>query len=192
MAVMCLSLAAVVWVAYAVSKYVYHDHTIVFPWRHGRGWYKKEVVYITAAVVIAYFLLPFYFTSTGAYFNWSVEPGVSNIIRLFIGTNALAIWDELFFICVCLSILRKHLPFMWANAVQATLWTAFLYELGFRGWGPIMIFLFAFLQGLVFRKTESLVYVISIHLAVDILLFLVLIQLHHPNWLTIFPIGAYN
>ncbi|MEK7153879.1 MAG: CPBP family glutamic-type intramembrane protease, partial [Patescibacteria group bacterium] len=120
------------------------------------------------------------------YLNWSVELDPSHIIRLFLGTNALGIWDEVFFVGVCLALLRQHMPFIWANCIQATLWTAFLYELGFRGWGPFAVFFFALSQGYIFKRSKSFLYIITVHLTIDFILFLVLIHLHHPEHLRIF------
>ena len=171
---------------YLVSHFVYKENLIQFQWHHGRNWYKTEILYIVLTAVISYFLLPFYLKSSGAYINWSVEPGISNIIRLFVGTNALGIWDELFFICTVLGILRKYLPFFLANSIQAILFTSFLFELGFTGWGPLMIYPFALLQGYIFQKTDSLLYVITIHLTLDLILFLALIHAHHPTWIPLF------
>ena len=111
---------------------------------------------------------------------------LAGISLLFIGTNALGIWDELFFIITVLALLRRHLPFFWANAIQAVLFTAFLYELGFRGWAPLAIYPFALLQGIVFKKTHNLLYIIAIHLTIDFVLFLALINAHHPHLVDIF------
>lgn len=183
---MGLALALAVCIPYVATRYIYKDHVLTFPWHHGRKWYRKEVGYIVFTAAISYFLLPFYLRNTGAYLNWSVEPGVGNIFRLFLGTNALGIWDELFFVCTVLSLLRKYFSFFWANMAQSVLFTSFLFELGFTGWGPIMIFIFALLQGYVFNKTHSLLYVITIHLTLDFVLFLALIEAHHPTWLPIF------
>lgn len=173
-------------VPYFASRYIYKDYLVRFSFHHGRKWYKKEIFYILVTAIISYFLLPFYLKSTGAYLNWSVEPGLSNIFRLFVGTNVLGIWDELFFISTVLGILRRFLSFSWANILQSILFTSFLYELGFTGWGFIMIFIFALIQGFVFRRTESLLYVITIHLTLDFILFLALINAHHPSWMPIF------
>lgn len=173
-------------IPYFVSRYIYKDRLVRFQFHHGRKWYKKEILYVLTTAIISYFLLPFYLKNTGAYLNWSVEPGLDNIIRLFIGTNALGIWDELFFVSTVLGILRRFLPFSWANFLQSILFTSFLYELGFTGWGFIMIFIFALIQGVVFKKTESLLYVITIHLTLDFILFLSLIEAHHPTWMPIF------
>jgi membrane protease YdiL (CAAX protease family) len=159
---------------------------ISFPFRTGRKWYWKEIAYILFAGAASYLLIPYYLGTTGSYVNWSVTLEPSFIVRLFMGTNGLGIWDELFFVGICLALLRKHVPFWWANLAQATMWTAFLYELGFRGWGPIPIFIFALSQGVVFKNTKSLLYIITIHLTIDFVLFLTLIHLHHPQYLNIF------
>ena len=180
------ALLAALLIPYFTSRYLYKDHLVRFRFHHGRQWYKKEIAYILLTVIIAYFLLPFYLSNTGAYLSWTVEPGINFLTRLFIGTNALGIWDELFFVSTVLGIFRRFLSFHWANLAQATLFTSFLYELGFTGWGFIMIFLFALIQGLVFRKTDSLFYVISIHLALDLVLYFALIHSHHPTWLPVF------
>ncbi len=179
-------LAATVLIPYFVSNRWLVHHPITFPFRTGRKWYKKEIAYIALAAVGSYLLLPYYLASTGSYLNWSVQLDPSHIVRLFMGTNGLGIWDELFFVGVCLALLRTWLPFIWANLAQATMWTTFLYELGFRGWGPIPIFIFALSQGIVFKNTKSLLYIITVHLTIDLMLFLVLIHLHHPQYLNIF------
>ena len=179
-------LAATVLVPWLISNRWFPDRPITFPFRTGRRWYAKEIAYIAFAAVASYLILPYYLGNTGSYLNWSVELDPSHIVRLFIGTNALGIWDELFFVGVCLALLRKVVPFFWANLAQATMWTAFLYELGFRGWGPFAVFFFAITQGVVFKNTKSLLYIITIHLTIDLMLFLVLIHLHHPAYLRIF------
>lgn len=181
---MGFTLLLAVLIPYIVSRFVYKEHLVRFQFHHGRYWYKTEIFYVFFTIVVSYFLLPFYLKNTGAYLNWSVPPGTENIIRFFIGTNALGIWDELFFVSTVLGILRRFLPFLVANLVQAVLFTSFLYELGFIGWGFIMIYCFAVLQGYIFRKTDSLFYIISIHLAIDLVLFLALVEAHHPDWFT--------
>ncbi len=185
-AVMGTTLTASILVPYLVSRFIYKDYQIKFPFHHGRKWYKSEVAYIAFAGVMAYLILPFYLVNSGAYINWPSDTDTSSIIRLFIGTNALGIWDELFFIGVVFGLLRQYFPFIWANIFQAVLWTSFLYELGFTGWGPPAIFIFALLQGIVYRRTESFLYIVAIHLTVDLFLFLALIHSHHSNLINIF------
>lgn len=185
MAAMGLLLAAAVLVPYVIVRFVYKDKTIRFPVsRH--TWTKGHLAYLGLALVLSYLLLPFWMSATGQYHNWTVEADPLHLILLFIGTNSLGIWDELFFIITVLALLRTQLVFWQANLVQAVLFTSFLYELGFRSWAPLLIFPFALLQGIVFRKTENLVYVIAIHLTLDLVLYLALINAHHPDLLPIF------
>ncbi len=185
---MGFALGLAIAIPYVVSKYIYKDGVITFKFHHGRRWYRTEIAYVFLTAIIAYFLLPFLLKDTESYKNWTVDTATQDLIRLFIGTNVLGIWDELFFVSTILGILRRYFNFALANLSQAVLFTSFLYELGFRGWAFIVIFIFALIQGYIFKKTESLFYVITIHLTLDLILYLVLIHLHHPEWLRIFPI----
>ena len=184
--VMGTTLVLAVAIPYFVSRYIYKDYVVRFRFHHGRRWFRSEVLWIFGTGLIAYFLLPFYLSDTGAYLNWTVDPGISNILRFFAGTNGLGIWDELFFVSTVLGILRRYFPFLIANLTQAVLFTSFLYELGFTGWGPLMLYPFALIQGFVFRKTESLFYIITIHLTYDLVLFFALLNAHHPDWAPFF------
>ncbi|HUC20758.1 MAG TPA: hypothetical protein VMR98_04670, partial [Candidatus Polarisedimenticolaceae bacterium] len=143
MAIMAAALSLALIVPYCVSRFVYGDYRVRFPFHHGRSWYKTEIAYILVTAAVSYLLIPFYLVATGAYMNWPSAADASSIVRLFMGTNALGIWDELFFISTVLGLLRHHFKFYLANLFQAVLFTAFLYELGFRGWGPVLIFIFA-------------------------------------------------
>lgn len=153
---MGVALGLAVGLPFFFSQYIFKDKFIAYKFHHGRDWYKSEIFYILLTVVIAYFLIPFYLKDTGAYLNWTVEPGFSNILRFFIGTNALGIWDELFFVNTVLGTLRRFFAFPLANLFQSILFTSFLYELGFTGWGYIVIFLFALIQGYMFKKPSHL------------------------------------
>lgn len=139
---------------------------------------KRDYAYAAFAIGMAYLLLPFYLRTTGVYLNWPAARTPEEIFLLFLGTNALGFWDELFFICTVLALLRTVLPFRWANLAQAVLFSSFLFALGFRSWGIFFIFLFALFQGIVFRRTQSLSYVLFIHLGIDFILFLTLLHLH--------------
>lgn len=186
---MSLTLCLALIIPFVMSKYLWRDSAIRYRWHHGRAWYRTEILYVVTTAVLAYFILPLYLKNTGAYLNWTVEPGVSHLVRLFLGTQALGFWDELFFVCTVLGLLRRHLSFPIANIIQSILFTSFLYELGFTGWGFAMIFIFALIQGFVFKKTDSLLYVITIHLTLDVVLFLALLWAHHPTWMPIFLVG---
>ena len=87
--------------------------------------------------------------------------------------NAVGTWDELFFICTCFVLLRRHFPLWQANLLQAVIFVSFLWELGYRAWGPLLTIPFALLQGWLFAKTRSLGYVLTVHLLFDAMVFLV-------------------
>ncbi|WP_437584486.1 CPBP family glutamic-type intramembrane protease [Paramicrobacterium sp. CJ85] len=179
-------LAAAVLIPYCISRWVYRDHTVRFPVATGVRWTTVEYVYLICVVVLGWVILPLYMIPTGVYQNWPAADDPSLIARLFLGTNGLGIWDELFFICTCFALLRRHLPMWQANLVQAIMFTSFLWELGFRAWGPLLIFPFALVQGWIFSRTKSLSYVVSVHLLFDFVLFLVLLHAHTRHWLPIF------
>jgi membrane protease YdiL (CAAX protease family) len=183
---MGLVLSAALLLPFIITRYILKDHAVDFRWHHGRRWLRAETFYVVGTALGAYFFLPYYLTNSGAYLNWSVENTADSITRLFIGTNVLGLWDELFFVNTILGLLRRYLPFWQANLLQAVLFTSFLFELGFTGWGPLVIYPFALSQGYIFRKTNSLLYVITIHLTLDFVLFLALLNAHHPELADIF------
>lgn len=183
---MGLPLTLAIAVPYLVMRYVYKETGIIEYPLSKHSFTKSQVGYIVLALIISYLILPFWMQSTDGYMNWTVETNPSSLFVLFLGTNALGIWDELFFIVTVLALMRQHMPFWVANIVQASLFTAFLYELGFRGWAPYLILPFALSQGLVFKYTQNLVYIIAIHLTIDFILYLALINAHHPELINIF------
>ena len=170
---------------YLVTRYVYKEGTIRYPIpRH--TWTRSHLGYLALTAGLAYLILPFWMASTGSYVYWETKLEPFHLTLMFLGVNVVGIWDELFFIVTCLAIFRRHMPFVWANIIQATLFVSFLYELGFRGWAPLFLIPFALLQGYVFKKTENLLYVIAIHLTLDFVLYLALINAHFPEVLDIF------
>jgi len=173
-------------IPYSVSRFVFKDHAVRFPVRTGQAWTRAEKWYLPAVVVLGYALLPAYMISTGVYRNWPAVSEPDGIIRLFLGTNVLGIWDELFFICTVFVLLRRHLPVAQANVLQAVLFTSFLWELGFHAWAPLFIFPFALVQAFIFTRTKSLSYIVCVHLLFDLVLFLVLIHAHNRAWIDIF------
>jgi len=179
-------LALAVLVPYLGSRYVFKDHVVRFPIRTGQKWTRLEKGYLVAVVGLGYLILPLYFIGTGAYKNWPAVSAPDELARLFVGVNAVGIWDELFFICTCFALLRRHFPMWQANLLQAVIFTSFLWELGYKGWGPLMTFPFALLQAWTFSKTKSLTYVVCVHLIFDLVVYLVLVHAHNPEWLRIF------
>lgn len=184
--IMGLGIFTVVAFPYYVSRFIYKNRAVTFNFGFKRGWGKLEVTYLAVSIFLAYLILPFYLKNTGAYTNWVFEPTFNSIARIFIGINVVGVWDELFFINVTYGILKRHLSFAWANIIQAIMFSTILYHFGFIQWGFAMIFVFALLQGYIYRKTRSLLYVIIVHLSVDFILFLALLNAHYPNWVPIF------
>ncbi|MBD3943340.1 CPBP family intramembrane metalloprotease [Microbacterium sp. NEAU-LLC] len=178
-----LALGGAVAVPYVLTRWVYRDRAIRFPWRGGGRWTTFQWVWLAAVLVLGWLILPFYFITSGVYLNWPVVDTPELIARLFVGVGAVGIWDELFFICTCFALLRRHFPFWQANVLQAVVFVSFLWELGYQAWGPLLTIPFALLQGFIFMKTRSLAYVVTVHLLFDAVVFLVLVHAHNPGLL---------
>ncbi|WP_186814787.1 CPBP family intramembrane glutamic endopeptidase [Cellulomonas terrae] len=181
-----LALGLAVIVPTLLSSRVFHDDKIHFPVRTGRRWDRWQALYLVAVAFAAYLILPAYFLGSGVWQNWPDLDGTGDVLRLFVGVNAVGIWDELFFICVVLALLRPHFPFWLANLLQATVFVSFLWELGYREWGPLLTIPFALIQGWIFRRTTSLTYVVAVHLLFDLFVFMVLVHAHDPSMFDIF------
>ena len=178
-----LALGGAVVVPYVVSRWVYRDRAIAFPWRGGGRWGALHWSWLVAVLVLGWLILPFYFITSGVYRNWPVVDTPELIARLFVGVGAVGIWDELFFICTCFALLRRHFPDALANVLQSIVFVSFLWDLGYRAWGPVLTIPFALLQGFIFMKTHSLAYVVTVHLLFDAVVFAVLVHAHNPGML---------
>lgn len=187
MAAMGTALALAVIVPWVIGRFVYRERIIRFPMLTGRKWSLAAKLYLPGVVLLGYFILPVYLIGSGAYLNWPDASGDPSVFwRLFIGVNSVGIWDELFFICTTYTLLRQHFPNWLANILQAVIFTSFLWEIGYTGWGPLLTFPFALLQGYTFTLTKSFSYVVSVHLLFDLVLFLALVHAHNRDWLAIF------
>ena len=178
-----LALGGAVVVPYVLSRWVYRDHAIRFPWRGGGRWRPWQWAWLGAVLVLGWLILPFYFITSGVYLNWPVVDTPDLIARLFVGVGAVGIWDELFFICTCFVLLRRHFADATANVLQAVVFVSFLWELGYRAWGPVLTIPFALLQAIIFLRTKSLGYVVTVHLLFDAVVFAVLVHAHNPGLL---------
>jgi membrane protease YdiL (CAAX protease family) len=176
-----VALGAAVAVPYVISRWLYRDHAVRFPWRGGGRWTAFQWTWLGAVLVLGWLILPFYFITSGVYLNWPVVDTPDLIARLFVGVGAVGIWDELFFICTCFALLRRHFPFWQANVLQAVVFVSFLWELGYQAWGPLLTIPFALLMGWIFMRTRSLAYVVTVHLLFDAVVFLVLVHAHNPG-----------
>lgn len=179
-------LSASVLVPYALSRWVYRDHAIRFPARKGQKWSRLEIGWLAFVVIVGWLVLPRYFFYSGAYLNWPAVITPSEIARLFVGVNAVGIWDELFFICTVFTLLHRHFSFWPANIVTSIIFVSFLWELGYRSWAPFITIPFALVQAVIFTRTKSLPYTVTVHLLFDAVVFLSIVHAHHPQALPIF------
>lgn len=181
-----VTLTGAVVLPYAISRWVYREDVIRFPVGTGNRWSRFEYGYLALVVVGGYLILPVYFLGSGAYRNWPVVDTADEIARLFVGVNGVGLWDELFFVCTVFALLRRHFPFWQANLLQAVVFVSFLWELGYRGWGPLLTVPFALLQGYIFQRTRSLPYVVTVHLTFDVIIFGILVHAYNPGLADVF------
>ena len=180
------ALALAVLVPLAIDRFVYRRDAIRFPWRTGRPWPRAEKAYIVLVPLLGWAILPFYFIRSGAYQNWPELTETDQLFRFFVGVNGVGTWDELFFICTCFALLLRHFPAWQANLLQAAIFVSFLWELGYRSWGPALTIPFALLQGLIFVRTGSLTLVLIVHLLFDAIVFMAIVHANVPSLFAIF------
>jgi len=181
-AIFALSAAA----PYVLSRWVFRDRAVCYPWQGTWPWSPIQWGYLGLVLVAGWLLLPFYFITTGVYMNWPAVHEWHEILRLFIGVNAVGTWDELFFICAVLAIFVRHIPIWQANILQTVVFVSFLWELGYQSWGPVLTIPFALLQGWLFTRTKSLAYVLTVHLLFDLIVFLVIVHARNDGAVPIF------
>ncbi|HEY9366716.1 MAG TPA: CPBP family intramembrane glutamic endopeptidase [Agromyces sp.] len=178
-------LGLAVLVPYVISRFVYREHVIRFPWRTGRRWNRTQWLYLIFVTLAGWLILPFYFITSGVYTNWPTVTEPDTIARLFVGVAAVGTWDELFFICTVFVLLRRHFPSWQANLLQSIVFVSFLWELGYQSWGPLLTIPFALIQGYTFKLTKSLTYVFVVHMLFDAVVFAVIVYAH-TGWPAIF------
>lgn len=183
---MGLVLTASVAIPYATSRWLYRDHAVTFPTRTKHRWTRLQWGWLAFVLVVGWLVLPRYFLGSGAYLNWPAVTTPSEIGRLFLGVNAVGIWDELFFICTVFTLLRRHFAFWPANLATSAIFVSFLWELGYREWAPFITVPFALVQAIIFTRTKSLPYTVTVHLLFDLVVFLSIVHAHHRDALPIF------
>lgn len=153
-------------------------------------WRRADVIYTILSIPLAWLVLKSYEWGNRFLFDdelfrhWVLppEPDAGAIRRLFIGINLVGIWDELFFVNTCFALLRSLFAFRVANAIQAVIYTAVLFDMAFTGCGMVIVFLFAWTQGAMFEKSESLLWVLIVHLIVDYFLVAFIVQTYYPDY----------
>jgi membrane protease YdiL (CAAX protease family) len=142
-----------------------------------------DVFYTLLSIPLAWagFALYFYL-SPQVPFNWKQPQTPDNVelFKLFMGINAVGIWDELFFINICFAVLRYLFPFRIANPAQAVIYTSVLYDMAFTGWGPVFVGVLALTQGVMYERSKVLIWVLIVHLIVDYFLFQAIVTRYYP------------
>jgi hypothetical protein len=151
----------------------------------------REIAYVLLSVPLAWGGFWLYFRlSPEVPFNWSLPasalnidtPEIDALLRVFIGINAVGIWDELFFVNTVYALLRSLYPFWWANFGQSVVYTSLLYAMAFGGVGPLFVFTLAITQGIMFERSKNLLYVLVVHLIVDYFLFQAILSAQYPGF----------
>lgn len=182
-------LASAVAVPYLISRFVFKDRVIRFKWRGDWPWSKVQWLYLVLVLFLGWLILPFYFITSGVYLNWPNTTTPDEIGRLFVGVNAVGLWDELFFILTVFVLLMRHFPVWQANLLQMVIFVSFLWELGYQSWGPLLTIPFALIQGWIYFQTKSLAYVVTVHLLFDAVVFLVIVHARNDGVIPFFLIS---
>ena len=144
-----------------------------------------EFGYVLLSIPLAWGGLRLYFTlSPEVPFNWNLpaQPNDLENFKLFMGINAVGIWDELFFVNTCFALLRSIFPFWTANFAQTVVYTSILVDMAFRGYGPVFVAVLALTQGIMFERSKVLIYVLAVHLIVDYFLFQEIVTAYYPGF----------
>ncbi|WP_188664768.1 CPBP family intramembrane glutamic endopeptidase [Tersicoccus solisilvae] len=173
-------------IPYLLSRFGYGDHAIRFRWLSGERWTRGMIAYLVAVPAIGWVVLPLYFVRSGAYLNWPPLADGTEVARFLVGVTYMGSWDEFFFICTVFALLARHFSFWPANVLTTVVFVSFLWELGYQAWGPALTIPFALLQGYLFMRTRSLLYVLCVHLLFDVVVFLAIVHARHPEALPIF------
>jgi hypothetical protein len=158
-----------------------------YSWFRGR-WSLKMWLWLPAGFVLAYTFLWLYFNvlTPTLHHSWPLPEGQEGrteaLWRLFWGCNFVGLWDELAFINFVFVLMHRQFKFVESNLAQAVFFTSFLHEMAFVGWGPVVIYAFALVQGLTYKRTGSLFYIVILHLMIDTVLFYMIANRWYPGW----------
>jgi hypothetical protein len=170
---------------------------LVGPWLALRGeglvvyrWFPRhldrlDLLYTLLSVPLAWGAFALYFgvLSPEAPFNWQLPatPDDLETFKLFLGINAVGVWDELFFINTCYALLRALFGPRVAVPAQAVIYVSVLWGMAFTGWGPLLVLLLALTQGMMMERSRVLIWVLIVHLVVDYFLFQGIVTAHYPD-----------
>ncbi len=151
-------------------------------WPRRFSW--RDLIYTLISIPLAWGVIEIYFFHLNPELptHWPLpaEFSVGAIERLAIGINCVGIWDELFFVNTVYALLRGIFPARIANPAQAVIYTSVLYDMAFTGHGIWIVYGFALTQGVMYEKSRVLLYVLIVHLIVDLFLVMSIVQYHYP------------
>jgi len=146
---------------------------------------RSDILYTLISVPFAWAVILVYFfhLNPDLASHWELPAGYNlhAVRRLVVGISFVGIWDELFFVNTVYALLRGVFPARVANAAQAVVYTSVLYDMAFTGHGVWIVYLFALTQGVMFERSRVLLYVLIVHMVVDLWLVLAILQWHYPG-----------
>jgi hypothetical protein len=152
-------------------------------WPRKFSW--RDTIYVIISIPLAWGIIELYFfyltPDMPTHWPMPIEYEESAIRRLAIGINMVGIWDELFFINTCYVLLRPIFPHRIANAGQAVVYTSVLYHMAFTGWGLLIVPIFAWTQGAMYERSRVLLWVLIVHLIIDLILVFAILQYYYPE-----------
>ncbi|RKZ17907.1 hypothetical protein DRQ50_04530 [bacterium] len=169
-----------------VAKYWLRE-PLDYSWFSGR-WTLRMWLWLPLGFVLAYGFMWLYFNvlTPTLHHSWPLPAGdegrTEAMWRLFWGCNFVGVWDELAFVNFVFVLTHRHFRFGESNLAQAVFFTSFLHEMAFVGWGPLVIYGFALVQGLTYKRTGSLFYIVILHLMIDTILFYMIVNRWYPGW----------
>jgi hypothetical protein len=144
-----------------------------------------DMFYVLISIPLSWLVFRLYFgivnPDVPGHWHLPAQPNSEAIWRLFLGINCVGIWDELFFVNTVYAVLRSVFPYRLANAAQAVVYATVLYRMAFTGIGPPIIYIFALTQGTMIEQSKSLLYILIVHLIVDVFLFASIMGHHYPG-----------
>jgi membrane protease YdiL (CAAX protease family) len=181
-----LGVGALVVPAVAAARWM--GEPLDYQWTNGR-WSLRMWLWLVGGFVLAFGIMGMYFTwwTPTLHHSWPLPPidspdRADEMWRLFWGCNFVGLWDELCFVNFVFVLLARRIGLREALLAQAVFFTSFLHEMAFVGWGPVVIFCFAIVQGFTYHRTRSLLYVVVLHLLIDTILFYWIANRWYPGW----------
>lgn len=168
--IVILSLA----VPYVASRLLYKHSPVHFELDFSRRWTREQIAVVIGSIITCTVFMALYFLTSDAHKFWPLTTP-SDIMAVFCFIMLFGMWEEFFFIATMFGILQRFLPTLVANAIQALMFCGFLYQFGFRGWIVPLTFVYAFTQGFVYHKFNSLLINVTIHFFVDLAVFVLLL-----------------